>query len=364
MGELPPAAPPRVTLGSRPRSSPPAASSAPTIPRDGSVNKRRGSKVSLSEAWEDSERLQHKANAATHGRTGNAQAAAYAGLSRTSSIDAALAAENQALREELDRWRRAGATVAEREAKVVGMLKQASQHAAGGQSHSEQPALIALETGSDQAKAQRYKSAVTLQLAFVMAFLALTSLTSLFYCFSSKDMVGQLKGNAIARTWRESGLQSYVIEFSEIQIGTLPTAGDVYIALHGGGKDFLTKPVETPTNGLLRFPEVITFSMTPSPLTAKGSCKLVVIDRETEERLAHLEIPAHKLLRLVNDDHREYFHFDLALDTHRLKARFYNGTRRPSVAMRIRDVTGLAAPDTCTRQVRSAAPMFAHAFAA
>jgi hypothetical protein len=357
--EVPKTAPSRSTVASLAHTLA-SASSSPRLPAHGNdVNQRTGSKSSPVYSWEDSKKLRQKAgndgmDEAAHLQTSKTPALIETGgVGRSSPIDAALTAENLALREELDRWRRAGAKVAEREARVAEMLKQASQSRAGI------PNVGALEIASQEAQTQNRLPAqslqLSLQLAIGLAVLALVSLSSLAWCFSSKEIVGPSKANVLARTLRESGLQTYVIEVSELQVWNLAAASEIYMSLHTGGKDFLTKSVESSTGGLLRFSEVITFSMTPSPMTARGSCKLAVVDRNTEERLAYLEIPSQNLLRLVHEDHREYFHFDLVIEAHRLKARLVSsdpsvdGThvKRPSMAMRIRDVTGLMAADTC-----------------
>jgi len=292
-------------------------------------------------------------------------------LDRERSEEARLRAENEGLRQQLARWRVAGAQVAAREAKVVETIRRNGGHLpslAGPAPAAPQAEAEAQEEKSDglsllATSMQTYvfnagkeplgQSANALRV--LTLFFVVNAGAFLIWLCGTSSKAGQPEASRAASKGsstgilepmlRYLGLGLRVIEISEVQVRNLSVGGDAYVVFQVGPEpEQRSGSVEQTEAGLLRFEEAFTFRVLQGD--REGKCICWVMDRDPlaeEERAARLEISVQELLRLVRRRHGEYFDFDLDVQARRHRPSTVAGTAqrgaRPCLAMRVRDIT-------------------------
>lgn len=249
------------------------------------------------------------------------------------AVDAALGAENAALRNELDRWRQAGAQVAKREAGVVAMLKRVAQKRVGGDAAS------LLDQSLARADLAAAKQIWFPWIPLLLTLIAMPALAIGACAFSPSGVDGVSKDahrgvvmrtrEFVGQTLRKCGVGGYVVEISELQVGSLKVIGDVRVVVNIGGRELRSKTAEVPGVAVLRFGDVFAV---PVHKFDCSKCSLSIVDWDTEEILARRDMSAQEFLHLIHREHGEYFNFDLSPLAKRL-----SGGKAPNVAMRLRD---------------------------
>lgn len=297
------------------------------------------------------------------------------GVSPARQDEVMLRAENNALKDQLIRWREAGSKVVQREARVVDLIKQAHvtpptalASTAPASPHTQpQPQLSLAETGS-RLLLMPTNATVDFMKRGLMTIVALSVLLAIWWatcgCTGMKEPVDHnscgrsqmykpsIRPNMTESLLRKMGLSHYVLEISEIQVSNLlPNKeagdGDICVSLQmGSGREMRTRAMEF-CDGLMRFQDA--FAVDIRKGDGAGKCVLRVLDREpcVEERLAYLEVPGKELLEMVHQQHGEYFSFELTVQAKQLNASRRRGGEaqencsNPQVAMRIRDISGV-----------------------
>lgn len=141
---------------------------------------------------------------------------------------------------------------------------------------------------------------------------------------------------------RALGLTYQAVEISEIQLGHLPTSGDVFVSIDIGTNPlFNTRTINQSDGVFLRFRETFKVNVrkTDSP------CVFKVIDQDVlmHDQIAHLEINAWEFVNLArqgsSDGKSGYYRFDLQNRHNRAKQQKSTVGVRPYIAMRLRQVT-------------------------
>lgn len=270
------------------------------------------------------------------------------------SAEALLAVENARLRQQVQHWRGAAATVAEREAHEVELLKGAKTSAESEVGPKDSLSLLTETVQTyvfNSGKAPLDNTANGLRMFSIflcmngVLFLAWRLCESSLLPFDAKGTKGpgtpllSRKGDALRYLdpmLRFAGFGSYDIEASELQVGNLPPGGDVFVSVRtSGSREARTRAAERPSLGLLRFQEPLRILVTGGGSESETcTFRVVNADLPSEETVAVLEITTKELMRRVRSKHRQqYFNF------HMVAQESGHQGPRPQLAMRLRDVT-------------------------
>lgn len=267
-------------------------------------------------------------------------------------VEAALRVENGQLRAELTQWRKAGARVADREAKVVYMITNMTRGVPGP--HGEVPDQ---STTLTDAPRQSLLSMVVEQYVFnegkspledtlnsrrlMLIFFVVNALAFLLWVLTARKGAGS-RPRLLEAVLRRAGLGSYTMEVSELQVRNLCICGEAHLSMRMGlESEVRVEATESSEGDVVKFDGVFTFKVSASH--PEGNCVCWVMDRDPlseEERIAHLEVPIRDLLCLVQREHGEYVTFELEPHGPQAKRRLLGThTAKPCIALRLRDVT-------------------------
>lgn len=255
--------------------------------------------------------------------------------------------ENAQLRDMLARWRSTGSDIADREQRVVNLIREAERpgERANASAGFLASCILPLCLG-----------AACVGLLFVFrSICGAGPRPSCSICWPLSNTMGtgarpgchwRPRTGFLGPAFREVGLESYTFEVSEIQVGRLRASGDLQVSLQmGRGQEIRTEAIETKGSTLLRFRERLQFGARKFDRTGRLVLRIVDRERVTEESLASLDITAQELFHMVHSEHGEYFCLDLAVPKrHAVQYRHLPTTPEeaalaPYVAMRLRDVT-------------------------
>lgn len=297
-------------------------------------------------------------------------------LGKVEAREARLEAENGELRQELEDWRAAGEKIAQREAKVVSILghgppsllqpegpAKVSEAAptsmlARGSTESATDAAVSVAMATlVQAARHVLPSSLAPEGLVVLPLVVCTILLSVaiwctwaIWCYSRRVAKGERidwrggvaqvlsfggRGHRMDPVLRYAGFVPYMVQISEIHLGSLfAGSNDVRVCFRTGmGAHTSTQALPSNDGSFLRFKDTLPLEIR----SADPPCKLSVMDRRGE--LASVVLQAKELIHLACRPHQEYFRTELQ------PTRAFNdemgGGRRPYVAMRIRDATGV-----------------------
>jgi len=274
-------------------------------------------------------------------------------LEAAKHADLALGAENSLLRQELARWRAAGHSVAQREARVVDMIKdkqlEGQVAAATAESSEEELDLSQIASSVQTYVFNAGKSPLDDRTNFWRILLVVGAVNMVaFLGWRSSELLQERMLQAttpipgVNSMLRRAGIGHYVVEISEMQVSHLALDGDIYISVQMGDQEQRTGAREL-EGRLLRFDE--RFRLQVKSHDAEGKFVFHIVDRDNplaEKLLARLEIPAQEVLELARRKHGEYCNFDLFPEAAPRLPRWGGGQieeRRPKLGLRLRDVS-------------------------
>jgi len=291
-------------------------------------------------------------------------------LQRAEAHDALLRAQNEQLRQQLDKWKTAGSDIAQREAKVMSLLSPPATAAAnlqrGNSSNSAATPGAAAQPGQSTSLLQSARQMLQQSssgpgyLGPIIGLLGSLIIVGIFWragCVVQSLRKGEITWNSMSQAFANSpnsqrlqpmlramGLVQYKVEVSEIHLGSL-FAGSTDIRVHfrmGNGVERPTKMLRNAGSTFVRFDDNLELSLCGSD----PPCTICVADSAGD--VAHVEISATQFLRLATRPHQEYFRTELipARDMGELSG------RRPYVAMRLRNIS--APPAAVAAMVASA----------
>lgn len=274
----------------------------------------------------------------------------------THATEAAVKAQNEELRKELDTWRAAGEKVVQKEGRIVDLV-----HELRGEQHpTEAPgvtALLSQQAARAEANIQQNPGSYFLPLC-VFACICLV----LLFGAGVKERVLALPAKQVATCgaygcclrpmMQRAGMSRYVVEVSEITIclPSAPAGGDLCVTVQKGRENCLrsTSAVSLAGSPVYKFRDTFCLEVGRSD----GLCVFGVVDRDRSpgsdvQKLARLEITAEDLLKAANQKGTDYFRYGLctsptegAPQQRGMIDEDNDGEQRPYLAMRIRDVSG------------------------
>lgn len=278
-------------------------------------------------------------------------------IEATHATEAAVDAQNQAMRKEIEGWRAAGEQVVEREGRIVDLVHQlrGEQQPSGA---AGMMALLGQQVERAEANMVQNPRGYLLPLGVFVTFCC-----ALLFGASLKERVLALPAKQVATcgAWgcclrpmmQRAGVSRYVIEVSEITIclPSAPAGGDICVTVQMGRDSCLrtTSAVSLAGSPVYKFRDAFGLEVGKSD----GLCVFGVIDRNRipgmeVQKLARLEITAEDLLKAAHQHGTEYFRYGLCVSPVK-SAPLPNGMidedssveQRPYLAMKIRDVSRL-----------------------
>eukprot|EP00929_Paragymnodinium_shiwhaense_P015369 TRINITY_DN12344_c0_g1_i2.p1 TRINITY_DN12344_c0_g1~~TRINITY_DN12344_c0_g1_i2.p1 ORF type:complete len:349 (+),score=49.36 TRINITY_DN12344_c0_g1_i2:369-1415(+) len=172
-------------------------------------------------------------------------------------------------------------------------------------------------------------------------------------------LAGRL-GNSFHGVCRRLGVKEHLIEISQIHVGSMLVGQDIWVSLrvtdkHGVDHSFSTEALQQHDGTFLRFPEEFLLKLWNSDAPV-----LLEVCGEAGE-LASLELDVAKLLDIARsrgsggpEFYREEFTFVSEQTMRQLGGR--RSGRQPYVAMRIRDLSGVALLPTAGAEAQPSSP--------
>lgn len=291
-------------------------------------------------------------------------------LQRAEIHENMLQSQNEQLRRQLEQWRKTGANIADREAKVVAFLASpatrshtpplaaaaaaatskgstgkesatAAATVAAGAVAAQDPALLQASRREEELKNSLHNGYLGQSLKMVGMLFILACLWK-SGCYIRRVRKGEVSwpqafgsspsNQRLQPVLRAMGYakQQYKVEVGEIHLGSLfAGSSNIRVNFHmGTGVDRRTKALKNTDGTFLRFDDTLELSL----CSTDPPCTICVTDKQGD--LAHVEVPASELIRLATRPHQEYFRTELIAS----RALGDSAGRKPYVAMRLRNI--------------------------